>query len=159
MILRPAVVGDAAALCDVANPIIRDTLVTFTTTLRQEAEMAEAIRAAQGAFFVAEVDGRAQGYATCFEFRKGPGYARTREHTILLSPALRGAGAGRALMAQLLDHARGQGVHVMVAGVSGSNPGGRAFHAAIGFAEVGVMPQVGFKFGQWHDLVLMQKIL
>ena len=108
---------------------------------------------------MAEVDGRAQGYATCFEFRKGPGYAHTREHTILLSPALRGAGAGRALMARHLEHARGQGVHVMVAGVSGSNPGGRAFHAAIGFAEVGVMPQVGFKFGQWHDLVLMQKIL
>lgn len=159
MILRPARETDAAALCAVANPIIRDTVVTFTTTERREDEMAESIRAAQGAFFVAEVGGSVEGYATCFEFRKGPGYARTREHTILLAPSLRGAGAGRALMGMLEDFARGQGVHVLVGGVSGSNPAGRAFHAAIGFAETGVMPEVGFKFGRWHDLVLMQKIL
>lgn len=159
MILRPARVQDAAGICTVANPIIRDTVVTFTTIERHEQEVAQAIEAAEGAFFVAEARGRVEGYATCFPFRAGPGYAHTREHSILLAPSLRGVGAGRGLMGMLEEDARARGIRVLVGAVSGSNPAGRAFHAAIGFAEAGVMRQVGFKFGRWHDLVLMQKML
>jgi phosphinothricin acetyltransferase len=29
----------------------------------------------------------------------------------------------------------------------------------MGYTEVGRLPQVGWKFDRWHDLVLMQKIL
>jgi phosphinothricin acetyltransferase len=51
------------------------------------------------------------------------------------------------------------GHHSMIAGVAGENAGGAAFHAAIGYREIARLPQVGWKFGRWHDLVLMQKIL
>jgi phosphinothricin acetyltransferase len=29
----------------------------------------------------------------------------------------------------------------------------------MGFAEAAILPQVGWKFGRWMDLVLMQKFL
>ena len=49
--------------------------------------------------------------------------------------------------------------HQMIAGVSGENPEGRSFHARIGYAEIAIIPQAGYKFGRFMDLVLMQKFL
>jgi len=82
-----------------------------------------------------------------------------REHTIQLLPEMRGKGGGTALMAALETATRTEGVHVLVAGISSANPGAVAFHTALGFAEVGLIPEVGFKWGERLDLVLMQKIL
>ncbi|WP_417720958.1 GNAT family N-acetyltransferase [Salipiger sp.] len=159
MIVRRAVAGDAAQIVAFWNPVIEQTTVTFSTELKTEAGVRADIAARGDAFVVAEEGGRVLGFATFFAFRSGPGYARTVEHTIILAPEARGKGAGRALMAALCETARGQGLHSMIAGVSAENDAGVAFHAAVGFAEVSRVPEVGRKFDRWLDLVLMQKFL
>lgn len=62
-------------------------------------------------------------------------------------------------MSALETEARKDNVHSLWAGISGENPSGRDFHAAIGFVEVATLSEVGFKFDRWIDLVLMQKRL
>jgi phosphinothricin acetyltransferase len=57
------------------------------------------------------------------------------------------------------EHAREAGAHSLFGGVSSANPDGRAFHLAMGFAEVAVLREVGWKWGRFLDLHLMQKIL
>jgi len=158
MIVRPATAADAGAIALIHNPIIRDTPITFTTRERTPEDVAGAIAAAP-CFLVAEEDGRVGGFASYEQFRKGPGYAQTMEHTIILAPSLRGRGAGRTLMAALEDHARSAGAGSLWAGISAENPGGVAFHAAIGFEHAATLPSVGRKFGRWMDLVLMHKWL
>jgi L-amino acid N-acyltransferase len=160
-VIRAAEAGDAGAIAALWNHYIRDTLVTFNFAEKSEAEVAATIaarRAGGQAFLVAE-NGGLLGFATYAQFRGGVGYARTMEHTVLLDGAARGRGVGRALMAAVEDHARAAGVHSLFGGVSGANPEGRAFHLAVGYAEVAVLREVGWKWGQWLDLHLMQKIL
>ncbi|MBN2631898.1 MAG: N-acetyltransferase [Rhodobacteraceae bacterium] len=159
--IRDATPGDAEAVAMIWNHAIRETTATFNATEKPVAEVRATIAARQvnRCFLVAEAAGTVCGFATYDQFRAGIGYAHAMEHTIHLATGASGRGLGRALMAALEAQARKAGVHVMVAAVTAENHGGRAFHAALGYAEVGVMPEVGHKFGRWMDLVLMQKIL
>ena len=81
------------------------------------------------------------------------------EHSILLAPDAAGQGLGRALLTAVEDHARGAGAHTLIGGVSAENAAGRAFHARMGYAEAAILRDVGWKFGRYIDLVLMQKFL
>jgi L-amino acid N-acyltransferase len=157
--IRPATPADAAAIAAIWNHYIRHTTVTFNPTEKTEAEVA-ALSTAPHAFFVATTGAQITGFARHFQFRSGQGYARAAEHTILLAPdAPKGLGTGRALMQAIFDDASEKGIGAMIAGVSGENAAGRAFHAALGFSEVGLIPAVGWKNGRWLDLMLMQKRL
>ena len=40
-----------------------------------------------------------------------------------------------------------------------ANAGSIGVHRAAGFTDVGVMRSVGWKFGAWRDIVLMEKPL
>ena len=160
--IRDATPGDAPAIAAIWNPAIRDTAVTFNAAEKSVSDIATMITDRQSlghAFLVAESSDRIAGFATYAQFRSGVGYARTMEHTILLSPEAQGSGLGRALLTAIEDHARTAGAISLFAGVSAENPAGRAFHARMGYAEVAILQRVGFKFGRAMDLVLMQKFL
>jgi L-amino acid N-acyltransferase len=160
-VIRLAAPQDAAAIALIWNAVITGSAATFNSRPWPVDEIAALIAARQAegqATFVA-AQGQVTGFATYAQFRAGTGYARAMEHTIHLDPAAQGRGLGRALMAAIEDHAARAGARVMVAAVAGENTGGVAFHARLGYREVGRMPGVGHKFGRDMDLILMQKRL
>ena len=159
MIIRRAEAVDIPAILDIWNPLIRDTSVTFTTVEKTAQGLADDLAARGDAFLVAEAARQILGFATYGPFRGGPGYAHTAEHSVILAGDARGRGVGRALMARLEAQARAQGIHVLIAGVSGENEGAIAFHRAIGFTQGAHLPEVGRKFDRWMDLVLLHKRL
>jgi phosphinothricin acetyltransferase len=161
VILRPATPADAPAIAAIWNPIIRETTVTFTTEEKTfEGLVADiALRAAlYQPFLVADHDG-VLGFATYGAFRAGPGYAHVGEHTVILGPAARGQGVGRAMLGALCDHARAAGLTQMIGGISAENATALAFHARMEFAEIARLPGVGRKFGRFIDLVLLARDL
>lgn len=159
MSIRRATGPDAAAIAATWNHYIRDTIVTFNSLEKTDAEIAAGIANPQTPFFVAEQEGRIAGFATYGDFRKGVGYAFTKEHTVMLAPDAGGRGLGRALMAAIERHAARNRINSLFAGVSAENTGGVAFHKACDYAEAARLRRVGWKFGRWHDLVLLQKFL
>ena len=156
MIIRAAQTADADQIMPFWNDAIRNTTITFNPVEKSLEDVRAAI--AQNCL-VWQEGARILGFASYFPFRGGEGYRFTVEHSIMLHPDGHGRGGGRALMEALCAHAKAAGKHSMFAGCSAENPGAVAFHAALGFQAVATLPEVGFKFGRWIDLVLMQKIL
>ena len=158
MKVRAATSQDAHAIREIWAPQILDTVVTFNSKPYSTEQVKQMI--AERPCFLVIVDNETLlGFASYSQFRGGIGYAHTMEHTIILAPEASGQGAGRALMQVLMDHARAVDTHVLMAGVCAENTAGVAFHRALGFEQVAVLPEVGRKFDRWMDLVLMQKRL
>ncbi|MBE0414368.1 GNAT family N-acetyltransferase [Yoonia sp.] len=154
--IRAARPDDADKIANIWNTAIRETTITFNPVEKTPDEVARLISKAT---FVWESAGQLQGFARYFQFRGGEGYRFTAEHTIMLADHAHRQGGGRALMLALCADAKDAGMHTMFAGCSAENPGAVHFHAAMGFVPVATLPEVGFKFGRWIDLVLMQKRL
>lgn len=154
--VRKAVQGDAEGIAALWNAHIRTGTVTFTSDEKSLEDIQRMI-ASRSAFVVAERDGEFAGFATYGRFRPGPGYAGTAEVTVFVADKAQGQGTGRALAEALEHSARADGLHVLVAGISGENPAAQAFFGSLGYVRTGLMPEVGRKFGRWLDLVLMQK--
>lgn len=115
-----------------------------------------------GSMLVAEDPGPSAavlGYASFSPLRDYAGYRFTGEDSVYLLPEAQGRGVGTALMEALVTHAREHGMHSLVALVESGNTGSIRLHERCGFREVGRMPEAGFKFGTWWDLVTLQLLL
>lgn len=99
------------------------------------------------------------GYADYSSFRKITGFRHTVEHSVFIDPRYARLGLGIRLLEHLIAHAKTQQVHVMVAAIDHENVGSIKLHEKLGFKHTGYLPQVGQKFNQWRDLVLMQLML
>lgn len=99
------------------------------------------------------------GYSSFGKFRPHEGFRLTIEHSIYVAQQFRGKGIGHLLMERLLVHAKELGYHVIVAAVDSTNVKSIRFHEEFEFIEIGRMKEVGQKFGQWLDMVFMQRML
>jgi len=97
------------------------------------------------------------GFGSLGAFRAREGYRFTVEDTVYVRADRHRRGVGRALLADLVDRACALGHRTIVAGISADQEASVALHAAFGFREVGRLPEVGFKFDRWLDLLLMQR--
>ena len=109
---------------------------------------------------VAEEGGQVLGFAYCNWFKPRPAYRFSAEDSIYIADAARGQGLGRQLLEALAMQAEAAGVRKLMAVIGDSaNAGSIGVHRAAGFTDVGVMRSVGWKFGAWRDIVLMEKPL
>ena len=111
-------------------------------------------------YLVALKDGEVAGYAYASPYRARSAYRHTVEDSIYVAEGLHGHGIGKALLQAVIAHCTERGFTQMVAVVGNSaNAGSQGLHERLGFEQVGVLRNVGFKFGQWVDTVLMQRAL
>lgn len=163
LVVRPAALPDLAAITAIYQPAVRDGLASWEYDPPDVAEMIrryEAIVAAGYPYLVAEMDGRIIGYAYASAYRSRPGYRFTVENSVYVAPDTQRAGAGQALLRELIDRCTAKGYRQMIAviGDSGNAPS-ISLHRKLGFTFCGIIHAIGWKHGRWLDGVYMQRAL
>lgn len=97
------------------------------------------------------------GFAYAGPHKARAAYSHTVEDSIYLHPDSAGKGFGQALLSALIAETKARGFKQVIAviGDSANTPSIR-LHARVGFAEIGIARQLGFKFDQYLDVVFMQ---
>lgn len=161
--LRDAAERDLPAITAIYNLAVERTTAIWNDRLVDVADRAAWLAERTGTGFpvivaVDEADA-AIGYATYGPFRPHDGFRHSVEHSVYVHESQRGRGLGSALMLAIIERARAEGRHAMIAGVDAGNAGSIALHERLGFERVGLLPQVGVKFGRWLDLAFLQLVL
>jgi len=136
---------------------------TFELTAPDAVEMAgrrAAILRLGLPWLVAELDGVVVGYAYAGPFRTRAAYRYTVEDSIYVLASAHGRGVGKALLLELITRCEALGLRQMLGVIGDSaNTGSIRLHAACGFAPMGAIEGVGWKFDDWLDVVFMQRRL
>jgi phosphinothricin acetyltransferase len=161
--IRAAVAADLPAITAIYDEAVRNGTATFELIPPDLAEMTrrfESLASAGFPYLVALLDGRVVGYAYAALYRTRPAYRFTVENSVYLDPATHRRGIGTRLLQRLIDDCETQGFRQIIAVIGDSaNAGSIGVHAKTGFQMIGIHPDVGFKFGRWLDIVMMQRAL
>jgi len=111
-------------------------------------------------YLVAELDGAVRGYAQAGLYHTRAGYRFAVEDTVYVAPGFEGRGLGGLLLGALIERCTALGYRRMIAVIGDSaNLASIRLHEAGGFTHAGLVPSIGFKFGRWLDIVILQRPL
>lgn len=163
MQVRLAELADAAAIAEIYNVEVTESVATFDMVPRSIEEQREWLRAKSGAHpCIVAVDdtdeGAVTGWASLSPYRPRAAYATSVENSIYVSRHHQGRGVGDLLLGELVRLADEHGFHAVFARVAGDNPASVALHEKHGFEVIGVEREVGRKFGRWLDVTVMQRL-
>ena len=161
--IRPSRDTDVAAITTIYSHHVLHGTGTFETEAPTAADMAARradVLAKKLPYIVAERDGELLGFAYCNWFKPRPAYRFSAEDSVYLHPDAAGKGLGKALLTELARQAQASGIRKLIAVIGDSaNAGSVGVHRSQGFTHVGVLKDCGWKFGEWRDVVLMEKVL
>ena len=159
--LRYAVEQDAPALLEIYRPYVETTSITFETEVPTVEEFAGRIRDTLTKFpyLVVEEDGEILGYAYAHPFHERAAYGWTVESSVYVRQDVRHGHIGTLLYEALLERLERQGVCNVCAVVTVPNEPSMAFHARLGFRTAGILPDFGYKMGQWHGVAYLYRRL
>ena len=161
MIVRSATLDDAFAVAALYGHHVLHGTGTFEEAPPSPADIAARMKAVQDKGFpwlvVEDDEDRIVAYAYAGPYHRRSAYRYTAEDSVYVADEERGKGYGRAALAAVIDACEALGLRRLVAVIGDSqNEGSIALHRAMGFTFCGTLPAVGYKAGQWLDVVFMQ---
>ncbi|MFN9520583.1 MAG: GNAT family N-acetyltransferase [Bacteroidota bacterium] len=160
ILLRDAELTDAAAIAEIYNESILNSTATFDTETKTTEDRKAWLMQHNAKYpvVVAEISGTVVGFASLSRWSERTAYDNTAEISIYISPEHRSKGIGKKLITMIMEKGRNGGLHCLLSRITEGNEHSIYLHTQAGFTTIGVMREVGEKFGRILDVTLMQFI-
>ncbi|MBN2224869.1 MAG: N-acetyltransferase [Deltaproteobacteria bacterium] len=160
MTIRDARSSDVPEIVDIYNESVIFSTATFDTTPKTIEDYTVWFSAhdAHHPVVVAEEAGAVAGWAALSAYSDRAAYDGTAEVSLYVRRSCWNRGIGGGLFSTIVDRGRHVGLHTVISRIAEGNEVSVALHTSRGFTAVGVMRQVGKKFGRMLDVIIMQLI-
>jgi L-amino acid N-acyltransferase YncA len=152
--IRLASQRDAVGIAEIYRPSVVSAPISFELEPPDASEITRRIEKTLTThpWLVCEEEDRLAGYAYASRHRERAAYQWSVDVSVYVDPGFRRRGVGQALYTSLFAILRAQGFYNAYAGITLSNPGSVGLHESVGFKQLGVYRNVGYKMGAWHDV-------
>jgi phosphinothricin acetyltransferase len=162
VVIRRATEADVPAMNAIYNEYIVDSHMSFDVEPWSDQKRLEWFRARVDVGYPVLVACEADmilGLSWAGPWRQKKAYWGSVESTVVLAPGILGRGLGTMLYAELLDTLRTEGFHRAYAIIALPNDASIALHRNLGYREIGVLEESGFKDGKYHSTMLLELAL
>ena len=161
--IRDVLPEDAERIQEIYSPYVSDTVISFEITVPGKTEMKKRIQkllANAFPYIVAENEtGTVVGYAYADKFGEREAYRYSFIVSIYLDMEVQSKGIGQKLYDELEKRMKKMGIVQVLSAITGKNEKSLKFHEKNGFTKIGHFPNVGYKMGEWHDIIWMNKTI
>lgn len=95
-------------------------------------------------------------YAYAGPHKQRAAYRWSADCSVYIDRAYHGKGIGKTLYTELFSMLRAMNIVNVYAGVTLPNPASIGLHKSMGFTDVGIYRNVGYKGGSWHDVAWLE---
>jgi phosphinothricin acetyltransferase len=158
--LRSARREDLDSITEIYNEAIIKTIATFDTEPKTYEDQKKWFddHESKNPILVAELNGVIVGWASLSKWSDRCAYSDTAEISLYVREEYQGKGIGRRLIETIIKEGEKTGLHTIIARITEGNEPSLHLHRSVGFTHIGIMKEVGKKFGKRQDVHLMQKI-
>lgn len=144
--------ADASVVLDIYKYYVENTSISFEYEVPTLEEYTQRIKTNTQKYpwLVCLSNNTIIGFAYGSTHRYRTAYQWSPESTIYVAPNCHAKGIGRTLYDTLFSLLKLQGYYNVFAGVALPNEKSIGFHRAMGFEEIGIFKNVGYKHGNWH---------
>ena len=159
-VIRKAALQDLRAITEIYNEAVLHTTATFDTTTKtiEEQRVWYDKHNIKYPILIAEEEKKIVGWASLSQYSDRCAYADTAEASVYIKEGHQRKGLGRVLSEALLKAGREAKLHTVILRIAEGNAGSLKLAKSLGFKDVGVMKEVGKKFGKLLDVYIMQLI-
>ena len=158
--IRPATKNDVVIITEIYNDAILNTTATFDTDIKTTEDRMQWFfnHDEKHPVIVAELQNTVVGWASLTKWSDRCAYEGTAEVSVYVHKDYRGKGAGKKLLEILVLEGEKCGLHYLLSRITQGNETSIHLHEMFGFSHVGIMHEVGFKFGKFLDVHMMEKV-
>lgn len=159
--IRLATLADIEAITNIYNQAILTTTATFDLEPKSLDDRRRWFEShdERHPILVAELNGQVVGWGALSKWSDRQAYDETAETSFYVQSEFRRQGIGRKLKQALIDEAKRIGFHSLIARVAEGSGESLHINESVGFQRVGVLREVGKKFGKRLDVHILQLML